>query len=199
MPRKIKVIIGIVLIIVVVIVVLLLLFGGRERGGASVSSTPATETPQGGTPSGDALSASGAPSSVAPSTATARGTPVSYEATARSFVERYGSYSNQSNFENIEALYPFMTDRMRRESKDTVAAQRSDARRTLVVYSGVTTRVLSLATISSSVTVANVRASTQRTQSGGTIQGAPRVSYQDIELSLLKVGEEWKIDSAVWK
>src|SRR3989338_3421724 len=60
---------------------------------------------------------------------------------SRSFAERFGSFSNQSNFENVEGLKPFMTPAMRKWADTFVrdAAAKADPG---APYYGITTRTL---------------------------------------------------------
>jgi hypothetical protein len=39
---------------------------------------------------------------------------------ARVFIERYGSWSNQSNFENFEDLMPYMTEKLKAETQNLI-------------------------------------------------------------------------------
>ena len=193
MSRRTKIIILAVVIVAVLAFIVWLIF----RRTSNVS--PPTDA----TPVSDAQAISGIPpaplSSVAPSRASegAQLPRAGIEAFARSFVERYGSYSNQSNFENIENLYPFMTARMQASAKAFVAGEQAK-RNGVVLYTGVTTRALSTRISSQSAAGALVRIKAQRTESATGIKD-PRVYYQDIEIVLKSQGGEWKVDEAEWK
>ena len=117
------------------------------------------------------------------------------EAFARSFVERYGSFSNQSKYENLEDLYPFMTARFQKEAEATVAVARAKPSGALPEYSGVTTRVMSGKKNSVSGAGAELLIATQR-QTSGTNSG---ITYQDITLTLSKEQGQWKVDAAAWR
>ena len=117
------------------------------------------------------------------------------EAFSRSFVERYGSFSSQSIYENLEDLYRFMTARFRKESEAIVSAARAKSAGTMPQYSGVTTRVMSVKKITVSGQSAELIIATQR-ENSGTKSG---IVYQDIELTLSKVGGQWKVEGAGWK
>lgn len=128
--------------------------------------------------------------------ASAGGSATNIEAFARSFAERYGSYSNQTNFENLKDLFPFMTARL---SQATAAyVERESAKTPGSSYFGVSTRAVSATVLTQTETSARLRLSTQRAESQSG-QGAPRIYYQDIEFALLNVGGEWKVDEASWK
>lgn len=116
---------------------------------------------------------------------------------ARSFVERYGSYSNQSNFENMEDLYAFMTERMKTTTAAFVKQQRQMSQGGSA-YRGTTTHVLSVSARSQDNDSAMLLITTQRQESSaGSTSG--RVFYQSIELRLLKEAAQWKVDEANWK
>ncbi|MFH1610282.1 MAG: hypothetical protein ABIA91_00115, partial [Patescibacteria group bacterium] len=60
--------------------------------------------------------------------------------TASAFAERFGSYSNQSNYENLTDLKYFMTTKMKRWVDDKVAAK--DYSKSNDIYYGMTTRTM---------------------------------------------------------
>lgn len=197
MSRRAKIIILIVFVLVVVLVVLLLFLGRRRVAsvsapapGVSPENAPVVSAPAAPPVPFGAVSAPAQGGAVEVSAA-------SREAFVRSFVERYGSYSNQSDFENLEDLYPFMTQRLRQQTEKFVRDERArEVRGTS--YVGVTTRALSVRTASESATEARVLVSAQR-QEATAANPSGRVYYQDIELSLKNVGDAWRVDAAVWK
>ncbi len=110
------------------------------------------------------------------------------------FAERFGSYSNQGNFQNLTDLYPLMTDAMRQTVERTIAA----AGAAPTGYVGVTTRAVStrLVSLDEKAGSATVRVSTQRvTQTG---DAAPTTSYADLTIIFRKVQNVWLVDSALW-
>lgn len=115
---------------------------------------------------------------------------------AASFAERYGSFSNQGDFENLKELKVFMTDSMAREVDAYIAE--AGARGTATpAYVGMTTRALSstIDSFNESAGTATVTVNTQRQEvtSAGT-----RVFYQEIGLDFVRSGEIWEVDSAQW-
>ncbi len=116
---------------------------------------------------------------------------------ARSFVERFGSYSNQSNFENMEDLYAFMTERMKVATAAFVKTQRQMSQGGSA-YRGTTTHVLSVSERSQNSNSATLLLTTQR-QESSTGSAGGRLFYQSIELKLVKEGAQWKGDEAIWK
>lgn len=124
--------------------------------------------------------------------------PAAVEAVARSFAERFGSFSNQSDFENIIDLYPFMTAKMRAWAEDYVVKTRA-ATQAGGVYYGITTRALGVKVLQQNTTSAVLEVNTSRRETGGNL-GEVKEYLQNIELTLLKDNSDfWKVDQAQWK
>jgi hypothetical protein len=118
---------------------------------------------------------------------------------ASAFVERFGSYSNQSDFENITDLEVFMTERMQTWARDFIEKSRAEKPDTSI-YWGVTTRALKteILNFDESLGKTEILVSTQRREAVGTTTNA-KVYYQDISLKFAKEGGAWKVDEATWK
>lgn len=119
--------------------------------------------------------------------------------TAANFAERFGSYSNQGNFENIADLYPFMTSSLQDWSEGYVEkqiAERPDPSN----YYGMTTKVLSnnFLVFENSTGYAKVKVSTQRREAVDSTENE-KIFYQDAEIEFEKIGENWLIDGIWWK
>lgn len=114
---------------------------------------------------------------------------------ASSFAERYGSFSNQGDFENLKELKVFMTDDMISEVDAYIAEAGAGAG--TASYVGTTTVALS-----STVTRMNEEAGTAtvvvNTQKQEVTSSGTRVYYQEIELGFIRSGEVWEVDSAEW-
>ncbi len=115
-----------------------------------------------------------------------------------SFAERYGSYSNQGNFENLRDLFPLMTDRLK-SATERLIVETQKTRDPSAAYFGVTTKAISsnVETFNEEAGTAKIIVSTQRAETRGV--GEPVVSYQDLVLELARVGKEWRFDRASWK
>lgn len=122
--------------------------------------------------------------------------PVSFTALSRSFAERYGSYSNQSDFSNIKELYPFMTATLRATMRELIKDDPTTAA-AAEGYVGVTTRAIGVRIISSSAARAEVLVETKRSESGQGRQD--RVYYQNLKLNLVAEAGQWKVDDAQWE
>ena len=118
--------------------------------------------------------------------------------TASLFIERFGSYSNQSNFSNVSDLKIYMSDEMKDWADDFVEKNNID--RDVSVYYGVTTKSISqkLEFSDSDLGQASILVNTLRRESGG---GAIEDSsfYQEALVKFVLEKGFWKVDSANWK
>ncbi|MFA5106744.1 MAG: hypothetical protein WC497_00260 [Patescibacteria group bacterium] len=121
------------------------------------------------------------------------------KAVARSFAERFGTYSNHSDFENIEHLIPYMSERMKKWAQKYLDEQR-DKTVDQSVYYGMITRTMSVKQISydSDNGTAEFLVTTQRNESTGTSSNA-RIFYQDLQIKFIKEQSVWKVNEAWWQ
>ncbi len=118
--------------------------------------------------------------------------PLGLKQLAFAFAERFGSYSNDAKYKNLTDLEPLMTEKMKQSAKSILSSLTDNN-----IYQGVSTVALSSELKSFDANSAEMIVKTQRSQSIG--QAAPSLSYQDLDLKMVKVGEEWKVDEASWK
>ncbi len=120
--------------------------------------------------------------------------------TASTFAERFGSYSNQSNYKNLDDLIIFMTEAMKKwvteTYKPSLIKQNSDSS----TYYALETKA-----ISNQVNILDAKAGkseilikTQRQEFKNNISN-PRIFYQDILIKMIKVDNEWKVNGAYWQ
>ncbi len=150
-----------------------------------------------------------APTPTAPATTTPAPTPTFSRASAREileqqlktgaaqFAERFGTYSNQGDFQNLIDLFPLMTERLRSQTERTIDAARV-APSTPTGYVGVTTRPVTTAVVSVDEAGgrAVLRVSTQRATQTGDAQ--PVTRYETLTLEFRNQQNVWKVDSALW-
>lgn len=118
---------------------------------------------------------------------------VGLQQTAFLFTERYGSYSTESNFENFSDVRTIITDRLANQLRAVEGrGVASD------VFSGVVTKALQFTLEDESAVKTSARVRTQRQETLG-ISSAPRIFYQDITLSLVKINDMWLVDQAEWQ
>ena len=118
---------------------------------------------------------------------------------ASSFVERFGSYSNQSNYSNIKDLKMFMSNKMRDWADSFIVDQLKNARANSIYY-GIITKVsteelLEYDDVNGKV---SVLVNTRRREAIGASNNFSEVFDQSIVVSFVKDRGVWKVDSANW-
>lgn len=114
-----------------------------------------------------------------------------------SFAEKFGSYSNQNNYQHFKELKALMTSQM----WSWVESNLIDPEKEIAeVYSGETTKALSTQEIVYDPTKgeAEFLVKCQRQEVGDNI-ASPRVYYQDITVKLKKYEDSWLVDDATWQ
>ncbi|MFH0928427.1 MAG: hypothetical protein V1821_03060 [bacterium] len=107
------------------------------------------------------------------------------------FAERYGSFSSESNFQNLRDLEPVMTPGLNSYVESYIATAEAPAE-----FYGVTTRAATSEIITQTDTAAYLEVLTQRTETKGT--AAARTYNQTLQIWVVKQGENWKADKAEW-
>lgn len=193
MSRTQKIILIAVVAVIVLAVIFILLwsqfknqFAGAPQAGPVASPGGTAVVAPSGTVSDGAVT-------VTPTVSAA----TTVEAIARSFTERFGSYSNQGNFENLTDLYPFMTDKMRNWAEDFIAKNKTQAA-AAVEYSGITTKTLSVKIVKQEKNKIIVAVSASRRESTAA-QINSKIYMQDLQLVFVKDRDLWKVDEATWE
>lgn len=183
----------IIIVVAAVLVALLIIFGLVWWLGGRGPVTPATN--QAGEPERLPVTSVNKP----PSLVKAPDVEASLKAVASTFTERFGSYSNQGSFGNLEDLRGLLTVKMRGTIDSLIAEQRAKIVDSSTYY-GITTQalVVTITSFDESLGRAAVTVNTQRSESKGSTVN-PRIFYQKIDLKLAKVSDSWKIDEAVWQ
>jgi len=116
---------------------------------------------------------------------------------AAAFTERYGSFSNTSDFENLLDLKVFMTQTMAASTDKYVEDARAQGSASAEYY-GLTTRSISteVKALDETAGTAEVIVMTQR-HSSGTL--GEKIYYQSIDVKFVKAGDVWKVSAAAWQ
>lgn len=115
---------------------------------------------------------------------------------ARTFTERYGSYSNRNNFENITRLEAYMTEAFQKKSLEYIDANQQEG--IPEEYYGISTTAVSLKLANyKEEASATVHVSTRRVETRSTQD--PKIYNQDAVLEFKNVAGNWKVDSFTWK
>lgn len=112
---------------------------------------------------------------------------------SKSFVIRYGSYSNEANFANLEDVLPLVSASFAARLQNTI-----DTSVAPEDYYGVSTSIVTVKVDEKSETASQVTVTTQREEAIGSPQNTT-VKYQDIVLTFVMEDESWKVDSATWQ
>jgi len=113
---------------------------------------------------------------------------------AMSFAERYGTYSNDANFQNLRDLVSIITDSFRAELDNiiTVGTGASPS------YHGVISHAVLAEVQQMTDSSAAVKVTTQRQESFSRL-GEPQLSYETLAVELEKVGNGWLVNKAEWE
>jgi len=118
----------------------------------------------------------------------------SVQAIAKTFVERYGSFSTEATFQNLRDVFPLMTASFAAETEQKIATMKIGDE-----FYGVTTRVISLEIDQDDNNgLATAIIQTQREEAFGTAQNIS-VKYQEIILGLTQENGTWVVSSADWQ
>jgi hypothetical protein len=117
---------------------------------------------------------------------------------AKNFAEIYGTYSNQSNFQNVEGALPLLSSAYRAEMSAFLSGARASYKPS-AEYKGVTTVALNIMTesIDNAKGQAIVLVKTQKAESSGS-QDTYATKYQDMRVTLVKEGGNWLVDDSEW-
>jgi hypothetical protein len=119
---------------------------------------------------------------------------------AASFTERFGSYSNQSNFSNIIDLKIFMSQDMRKWADQYVSQQRQKKLANNIYY-GITTKAIAqeVITLDDDSGQAVILVKTRRREAISSTANVSNVFDQNIIINLTLEGGAWKVSSANWQ
>lgn len=119
---------------------------------------------------------------------------------AASFAERFGSYSNQSNFSNISDLHIFMSAQMKIWSDNYIVQQKANQGDTSIYYGIVTKAVTQeLVSFDEEIGQAVILVKTRRREATMTTNNTSKIFNQNIIISFVKENDAWKVSSATWQ
>lgn len=124
----------------------------------------------------------------------------SLERMARSFAERFGSFSNHSNFSNVEDLKMVMSTSMQAWADSYIKKNRKSNLASEIYY-GLTTKSLStdVKKFDDLDGKAVIAVETRRREATGTTNNASKLFNQEILITFVKEDQAWKVDSAYWQ
>jgi len=118
---------------------------------------------------------------------------------AASFAERFGSYSNQSNYGNIRDLKIFMSAKMEDWANRFIKEEILKNADTDIYY-GITTKAVSARVnrFDDDLGQAEILVSARRREAMGSLGNAASFQ-QDIIIGFIKENGVWRVDSAIWQ
>lgn len=122
-------------------------------------------------------------------------TEVSASTITRTFVERFGSYSSEADYQNVDDVADLATTSFAQELETLAERARANA---TDAYYGVSTIVLSTKVQSESDTAMKMLVLTQREEAFDSPENTT-VRYQDITVDLVKSGDDWLVDGFEWQ
>lgn len=115
---------------------------------------------------------------------------------AKIFVERFGSYSSQSEAQNLQDILPLTTGSYGAKLEAQIVSLK--AKEAGTDYYGVSTRFISLTVVRMEAEAATFDIVTQREEATGSPSNTS-VKYQTVTVTLKLDGQNWLVDSATWK
>jgi hypothetical protein len=112
---------------------------------------------------------------------------------ARNFVERFGSFSSEVDFVNVEDVLPLVTPGLAARLKTLTQDTNSD-----LAYYGVSTKFIGFVDSEELEVTANYTITTQREESFDSPENTS-VRYQDINVDLVKDGDIWLVNDYQWQ
>lgn len=192
MERKKKIIlISIIAILLVLIIVLFLFFNPFTKKPAEEVLPPVNQNENQNISNG-AIDSLPAPSPER--VKSEKDYPLGLESLASSFAERFASYSSDAKFKNLQDLVILSTPKMKSFIDDFISTSNVGKNG----YEAQEAKALNNQLIFLNQDKAVIVVSLQLTKVQGE-QSEPVISYSKVELTLLKSGDEWKVDEAIWK
>lgn len=114
---------------------------------------------------------------------------------SKTFVTRYGSFSNEANFANLEDVLPLMSEAFAAKTQKIIDESEAPEE-----YYGVSTSIVTVSVDEKDdeAGTAQVTVMTQREESVGSPQNSS-VKYQEIILTFVFEEGVWKVNSASWQ
>jgi len=132
---------------------------------------------------------------IAPPTA-AEKQAASIGAVAKTFVERFGSYSNQSGYLSLAELKALTTETFATWLESSYVPKLKREHDPAGYYYEISTSAPMITPVTQSADAAKFIVTTQRTEKTDNTE---QTFQQDIVLEMKKVGEEWLVDGAFWQ
>lgn len=115
---------------------------------------------------------------------------------ARTFVERIGSYSSESDYQNVNDVSGIVTAELAARLEEDAEEARKQSPDNGGYY-GISTTYVGAKNSEESDVAITLLVQTQREESFGS-PGNSTVRYQTVEVTLVKEGQDWKVSEYTW-
>lgn len=115
--------------------------------------------------------------------------------TAERFTERFGTFTNQDNYQNFENLKAYATRDMQTWLATFASEQKNDLAATNIAFYGVTTKALTAKILTARPDTIQILINTKREEVTDQSDSA-KTSYQNILIEMRRVDDDWKVQSA---
>ncbi len=117
---------------------------------------------------------------------------------SKAFAERFGSFSNQSNYGNLSDLKMFMTKSLQDWINGYI--KKISKNNDNSSYYGITTKALTtkVKSFDDQTGTADIMVTTERSESTSKINGGTPYR-EDLELMFKKVNSDWLVDAVYWR
>jgi len=117
-----------------------------------------------------------------------------------SFAERFGSYSNQSDYTNLSHLLIFMSSKMKSRMEKFIRDSRL-SKDSSDIYYGITTKTVKAKVLeyNEDVEIARILVNTRRKEALASVENKSNSFSQELIISFIKENGVWKVDSAKWQ
>ncbi|KKR07348.1 MAG: hypothetical protein UT32_C0012G0011 [Parcubacteria group bacterium GW2011_GWC2_39_14] len=116
---------------------------------------------------------------------------------AIAFVERFGTFTSDSNFASIRGLNSIMTESMLAWTNDVYIPKLETEHAPNGFFYRITAKAPVVQVLESTDTTAKIKVTAQREETIGTEK--PRAFLQDILLDLVNVNNVWLVDAVYWQ
>ncbi|MBU0597964.1 hypothetical protein KKF61_03115 [Patescibacteria group bacterium] len=189
------IIVGVVVVIVVILaLVVLWIYANRTEPGPVNGNTASTNT---NTPT-IVVNASANTNAVQPANVNAAvDEELALIRLANIFVERFGSYSSEADFQNLIDLKKYMTRTMQSWTDDYIKVEQ--AKFASQGFSSVVSQVVSTYLTNLEGIKASLQVTTQRQDTSADVNASSDPYYQNIILEMVKEGTDWLVNVATWQ
>ena len=189
---------GIIIIIIAILIIAAIIYFFYKSATSPTTAEPA------GSSAAPGLKGAGEPAkprSVNPAVSLTKAEvkPDDLARMAAAFAERFGSYSNQSNYGNISDLQIFMTDALKSWSLNYIQKEKARPDDTLIYFGVVTKAILSeVKSFDAGEGKAEILVKTQRRESAGATSNST-IYYQDILIKYVRENGVWRVEGVYWQ